>query len=308
MYRTYYAMPDLSRLGIVGKAVNKVMAIVLKWAFDTFAVKTLKSSWNQGGYGLNTEKRDEEYIVSVTSFPARINDVWLTIETLFLQSFKADKIILWLSEDQFAGLELPEELLQQQKRGLTITFVSGDIRSHKKYFYAFKEFPEAVVITVDDDVYYPKHTLKYLYDLHRKFPTAVAANRAHKIVIKNGQVAPYRKWAHNFKKFENPTFLLVPTGVGGVLYPPHSYHSDIFDEPAFRKLCFMADDLWLKVQTMRKGTKVISSKPFTRDLITTGDTQKFKLVSGNSIEGGNDVQLKAICEYYKIDLAKTSQE
>lgn len=308
LYMLYFSVPRPAFLGIINKAISKVMAIILKWWFDRFTVRKLRRQWEKGDSGLNTEKREENYVVSVTSFPARINDVWLTIETLFSQSFKADKIILWLSEDQFEGIELPHQLLAQQKRGLTICFVPGDIRSHKKYFYAFGQYADSNIITVDDDVYYPRHTLKYLYELHQKFPEAVTANRAHKMIMANGQVLPYRKWAHNYKKFKTPTCLLVPTGVGGVLYPPHCYDAEIFDEALFRKLCFMADDLWLKIQTLRAGTKVISSRQFTRDLITTGDTQKFKLVSGNSIEGGNDVQLKAILGHYNIDLAKICTE
>ena len=62
-------------------------------------------------YGLNCNKRSQKVIVSLTSYPKRINTVWITIETLLRQSFKPDKIILWLATDQFDGIEsLPTEL------------------------------------------------------------------------------------------------------------------------------------------------------------------------------------------------------
>ena len=44
---------------------------------------------------LNTEKRDEVVIVSLTSYPARISYVYLAIKSLMLQSYKPDRIILW---------------------------------------------------------------------------------------------------------------------------------------------------------------------------------------------------------------------
>ena len=52
-------------------------------------------------------------IVSLTSFPARINTVHQVIESLLNQTKKADKIILWLAPEQFPNGEkdLPEKLL-----------------------------------------------------------------------------------------------------------------------------------------------------------------------------------------------------
>ena len=51
-------------------------------------------------------------IISLTTYPGRINTVWLAIETLLRQSVKPDAIILWLSTDQFKSLsDIPHSLL-----------------------------------------------------------------------------------------------------------------------------------------------------------------------------------------------------
>lgn len=88
-------------------------------------------------------------VVSMTSFPARIQKVWIVVETMLRQRQSPEKIVLWLSRDQFPGghSQLPERLLAQQERGLDIRFVDGDIRSHKKYYYAFAEFPDRHILT-----------------------------------------------------------------------------------------------------------------------------------------------------------------
>ena len=44
---------------------------------------------------------EPKIIVSLTSFPPRIKKIWLTIETLLRQKDKPDRIILWLSVDEF---------------------------------------------------------------------------------------------------------------------------------------------------------------------------------------------------------------
>lgn len=73
--------------------------------------------------GVNKGYRKEKNVVSLTSYPKRISTVWITIETLLWQSIKPDVIILWLADSQFDGVEsLPRELLNLQKRGLSIRF------------------------------------------------------------------------------------------------------------------------------------------------------------------------------------------
>jgi len=307
LYRLYFGLPRLRFLGRGSKAIDRILAFVTKRMLDAFVPQHLRRTAASAGNGLNQDHREVPFVVSMTSFPARIDEVWITVDTLLRQSYRPDALILWLSEDQFPDRKVPESLTALTQRGLTIEFVPGDIRSHKKYFYAFQRFPGAAVITVDDDVYYPKDTLRYLVDAYAEHPDCVIANRAHTMTFSGTVIKPYRQWKHNDKPKE-PSFFLVPTGVGGVLYPPQSFHSDIFDEKVFRKICFMADDLWLKVATVRKGYKVATTPYFTRDLLTTGNTQRVKLVADNSHGGGNDVQLTNICEYYGLDIASFGKE
>ncbi len=303
IYNFYFSLPNFKKYGLPGKVVNKALEMTLKRVMDFKVPSYLKKTQKDQGIGISTVQREMEYIVSLTSFPGRINEVWTTVETLLRQSFKPDRIILWLSEVQFPDKIVPESLLELKERGLQIEFVKDDIRSHKKYFYAFQRFPQAAIITVDDDVYYPTDTLKYLVDASDKNKGHIIANRAHMITFDNDQLQPYRKWQHNKKGFDGGSYLFVPTGVGGVLYPPNSYHHDIFDEATFKRICFMADDLWLKIATLRNNSSVITTPYFTKDLITVGKSQNIKLVSSNSIGGGNDVQLNDLIKHFNIDIS-----
>lgn len=301
LYRLYFLLPNFARVGIAGKAVNRILGMALKRMLDLFMPGYFIRTTSKAGYGLNTEGRDETYIVSLTSFPARIEDIWITIETILRQSFKPDKIILWLAEEQFPDKKLPESLTKLTERGLTIEYCE-DLRSHKKYYYAIQKFPEANIITVDDDVYYPGHFLRHLIDLHNSFPKAICANRAHKMVIENGTIRPYRKWQHNYKKILKPSPLLVQVGVGGVLYPPGSLSIDVFSKDVFKKICFHADDLWLKIMALKKRSLVVTNRRYNKDLVSVGKTQREKLVNTNVLSGGNDEQLKSVLEHYEIDL------
>lgn len=68
------------------------------------------------------------------------------------QTRKANRIILWLSENE-QNKELPMALQLQQARGLEVRYCK-DIRSYTKLIPTLKLCPEAIIITVDDDCLY----------------------------------------------------------------------------------------------------------------------------------------------------------
>jgi hypothetical protein len=306
IYKIYFNLPNLKYPILIHKIVNRTYLIFFKRFFSKNIENEINRLKEFEIHGVNTEKRDFVIDVSLTSFPARIEEVSYTIETIFAQSMKADNITLWLSLNQFPVQKIPHLLELQKKRGLKIEFVEDDLRSHKKYYYAFRNQKNNLVITFDDDVFYPKNTIESLIIAHKKFPNAVICNRGHKIKFNEGVVLKYKKWSHNYFS-KKPSSLAVPTGVGGVLYPPNSYHQDIFDVSTFKKISFYADDLWLKIHTFRNNTKVLSLRTYSRDFINVGQSQNFKLVQHNSLEGGNDTQFNNLLDHYQLS-AKDFQD
>lgn len=301
LYNIYFAIPNLSALGLFGKAIDRLLILVLKRIFDLIMPAHYSRTLSKTVSGLNTLPREESYIVSFTSYPARIDYLWITIETILRQSFKPDKIILWLAEEQFPGRELPDSILKLKERGLTIEFCE-DLKSHKKYFNSLKNFPDSNIITLDDDLYYHKDVLKNVVELHKKYPELITANRAHRITFRDGNINPYRKWKHEVNDTV-PSHLLVATGGAGALYPPGSLHEEVLNKDILRKLCFHADDLWLKVMELKNNRKVVTNRKFNKSFASVGKTQKEKLVTINVLRGGNDDQFSNLLRHYSIDLS-----
>lgn len=304
LYKFYFFLPNFARIGILGKIINRLLGMTLKRIFDIFVPGYLKRTAEKAGYGLNTEPRDETYVVSLTSFPARVEYIWITLEIVLRQSFKPDKIILWLAESQFPDKKLPESLLKLKERGLSIEFCEDDLRAHKKYFYAMQKYPNANIITLDDDLYYDKYLLENVVTLHKAHPGFICTNRAHRFTFDTtGKIKPYRNWKHNVTDKE-PSYILVPTGGAGTLYPPGSLPATTFDKNTFKQICLHADDLWLKAMSLLNKTNIVTNSRYNKDFVSIKTTQNEKLVSNNVIAGGNDVQLKNVCEYYKINIFK----
>ena len=90
----------------------------------------------------------DKVIVSLTSYPDRIQTVYKVIESLFAQDRKANEIVLWLSIQEFAQKEsaLPENLKQLVgENHFRIEWVRDNLKSHKKYFYVLTEYKEDVI-------------------------------------------------------------------------------------------------------------------------------------------------------------------
>ena len=201
-----------------------------------------------------------EIIISLTSYPARINTVHLTIESLLNQSLKADKIILWLAEEQFPNKEqdLPQQLLNLIPQGLAIDWYH-DISSYKKLIPTLKKYPNSIIVTADDDNMYSKNWLKKLYNSYKKHPKDVQAHRVTKFKYKNGKFITI---AGGQDYYKGASYLNKLTGVGGVLYPPNCFYKDILNEELIMKLAPTNDDQWFWLQAALNGRKVrVVNKP-----------------------------------------------
>lgn len=264
-----------------------------------------------GLYPSPLKESENTIIVSLTSFPKRIDKVWMVIDSIFHQKLRPSKIYLYLTNEEFpkGKSSLPKRLLNYEKLGLEICFRDYNLMPHNKYYYALQEHTNLHVITIDDDMYYHRNLISNLWDLHIQYPNCICANTINIITFdKKGNFMPYQKW-HRPITPQKPSILNVGLGYNGILYPAHIFHSkDVFDAMLIRKLSLKADDLWLKIQEIRENIPITTGEHFCSGPSILG-AQAISLMSSNCFENKNDQQWKDLCSYYKIDrnmLDKTS--
>lgn len=207
-----------------------------------------------------SKTQKQQVVVSMTSFPEAIPYAVQAIHSILNGSVLPDKLVLYLTFSQFAENGIPESLrvLSEKNSVFEIRNYDRDIRSYRKLIPALTDFSEAVIVTVDDDVAYHRHTLRDLLDLHSQVPDAVLAHRVKR--IKLGK--PYRCWKKYrwydflFKRIHK-NFLNLQTGVGGVLYPPHSLKKDMLDVDLFSRMAPSTDDIWFWAAAVANGFPVI---------------------------------------------------
>lgn len=201
---------------------------------------------------------DPKLIVSLTSFPARIKTVWATIETLLRQTKKPDAIILVLSIEEFPTKRLPRSLRALERRGMTVMWVEEDIGSFKKLIPARHGYPEATVVTVDDDILYAADMLERLIEASVPRPDWIVGHRGWDPEIHEGSFTPYYEWMRARRKagpHSDPKEVLLTTG-GGTLLPPGTPPDwPLLDTALIRELSPSCDDVWLWGVAKATGVK-----------------------------------------------------
>lgn len=244
-------------------------------------------------------KTKNNLIVSLTSFPARIKNVHIVIETILRQTILPEKIILWLSLEQFKSInELPKKLRRLIERGVDIRLCEGeDLRSYKKFYYTLKEYPNSDFIIIDDDVFYPSNLIENLLKYQEAHPYTVVFNRGYEVNVHKNEIQPYYKWKRLDKEV-GPANNIMPTGMGGVLYPSGVLPEETLQKDIFMKHCRYADDIWLYSMVLYNGGKLIKTND-SRVFIPVWNKNNETLTSVNKYENLNDVQLAELDKYYK---------
>ena len=238
-------------------------------------------------------------VVSLTSFPARIGNVWMTLDSLFRQERVPDRIVLVLTEEEFPGglAEVPESVLRFIPSGLEIVFLPFNLRCHNKYWWPFANCPGATVITVDDDCEYRKDTVSRLLDLGRKYPGAVCCNIA--AVIDPGRFNTYSAWRKSSAP-SAPGHLNIALGFAGILYPPSVDRTPFLEKDLAMKLAPTADDLWLKAVETDRRIPVATGKFFPKPVtIKSSQTVSLRKVNKGT-ENWNDIQWKALDGHFHL--------
>lgn len=210
-------------------------------------------------------------IISLTSYAERINVVHLVIESLKKQTYRADKIVLWLDETELSRQQLPQALAALEDELFEVRFCPN-YKSYKKLVPSLKVFPDAHIITFDDDIIIPANVVGAFVDAHQRHPSAVIASRGRLMITdEEGEFEGYDKWTllNNDSEVMAP-FGILPIGYGGVLYPNGSLDPAVTNVDQFRALADNADDIWFKCMSLLKHTPTI--------ILPRSVSDKFKII------------------------------
>lgn len=136
-------IPEQIKIPYVAGLIYRIVTKILRKKVDKLDIQQIS---------LNSDYREQILTCSLTSFPDRISTVHYTIKSLYNQSVKPDRIILWLSSAEFDGVELPESIKALQRKGLEIRFCEN-LYGHKRYYKMIEEQKtNELLLMFDDDI------------------------------------------------------------------------------------------------------------------------------------------------------------
>lgn len=253
-----------------------------------------------------------KFIITLTTISSRLDHIHLVIKSLLAQDFPvhAYEVRLHLSKQAYLLDQgcptLTGELqkLEMDNQGrFSVVYVenTGPYRKilpvlNEVYEYDSDEFCRTLIVTADDDTFYPPYFLNQLYQNYLKY-RCVIAYRGRSMEFDNGKLVPYNNWQRKIEA--NPSLLNVPTGKDGVLYSALHFNPRITEIALAEKYAPKADDLWIKAHTLLSGVPsfIINSDLRCEFNSVTGMEPDVSLYRSYNRRGGNDQAVIEIDRY-----------
>lgn len=239
-------------------------------------------------------------VVSLTSYGSRVDVCGYAIESVARGSIRPQRIILWLDDAELLA-HLPKPLERLVQRGLEIR-VTKNYGPHTKYYPAVAESvaTDLSLVTMDDDIMYPRTWLAGLMAAHDETPDDVVCYRAWVVRVSEGAISPYNEWGHC--RSTAPSFRNFATGVSGVLYPPELQSRLAAEGDRFMDITPRADDIWLHWVALRSGFAIRQIHDTPIQFPVVPGTQDVGLVWENVIAAGNDKPISLLYDESDIEL------
>lgn len=237
-----------------------------------------------------------DVVVSLTSFPARIDHAWIAIESLLQQDAPPRKVVLVLATSEFPGRDLPTELRQQHERGLEILWTDRNTRSYKKLLPTREAYPQATIVTADDDVLYEPQMLSSLCTAARQRPNWIVGHTGAVVTAGRKSLLPYRQWPRADQSTPGDRVFL--TGNGGILYPANVLPAALLgDSDLAERLCPAGDDIWFWAVARTAGVPVACLGNHSLHMLGYQHATP-QLATLNWNQDYNDVQLRSVFEHF----------
>lgn len=246
-------------------------------------------------------------IVNFTTWPGRDILVPKMLEHFKKQTLTADKIILWLSREEY--IEVPKHIKKclDNKLLSEVRWVDKNSYAHKKEA-GMAEFYEDYNILIDDDFYYPYTFVEELMLYSKKHP--------HNVTVLYGRRRNYdgiNVVDKKIVKSDNPSFYNT-LQTGWCCFPPKTFPIECFDYNDERDVYApRCDESWLTAWLLKNDTKVYTihdwsdfekHKPGTPEVIDRDFSQSEQLATWKNItrinSDGVRYREQMLCNSFKI--------
>lgn len=193
-------------------------------------------------------------IISMTSYPARINGVASVWESILNQNVDKNEYhcVLVLAEPEFPDKVLPKDLQAIIDRGdVELIWYPVNIRSHKKLMPTLKKYPNSPILVVDDDITRKEGWLRVFIDDHKKYPNDIITGTFQYFLDGDYKFQRMTDFKQKNAGGKNQVpgiimnFARPANGCAGTLYPAGTFTDKrFFDEKKMMEMSPTSDESW----------------------------------------------------------------
>ena len=227
-------------------------------------------------------KKNEKFIISLTSDLENINKTNLIINSIITQGIKRDlyQIFLILSLNDYKKVEeLPKEIQFLLKiKIIKIKFIKEKITEFKRTLITMKIYNNNPIILINNKCFLPHGWLEMLINDHFKYSNDAIASTIQYFYGKGGVVKEFSEGfkGEKFGTFNHVTeiifnFAIFNMDLGGILYPKNFFKNSLFyNENLFLKISNDSEEFWqsafimLEDKILRQSSKIFD---YTRYLL-----------------------------------------
>ena len=245
---------------------------------------------------------DKKVVISMATMPCRKERISENIESILNQTYHFDILLINvddnLNDDEYQWYN---DFAKQDER-IIINKSEAKWRSCNKLLPALNMYPDDLIISIDDDIYYPKDVIKELIEQHKKTPEYIIAHEVQPILINDNKISYFNGLDVKLKQVEWGKYMS-----NCALYPPHSFDgTDLFN---YDKMMYYTngvhDELWFWFNSTLNKIKVIGLnfiRTFATDIKTPWKEGEFRLADFNNDKTVLDSYMIKINESYGKDL------
>jgi hypothetical protein len=225
-----------------------------------------------GGSSIERQTADNKriIIISLTTSPARIHSIQKTLECLLKQTLVPDKIVLNLphvyKRSQTKFTEIPRFITDNPKIHINFTEDIGPATKILPTVDLEKNNPDALILSVDDDHYYPPEFLRVFVDVFESIGKDV-------VITNSFQMPAGDKICANTDNTRCFWRVHMLEGFAGVLYNQKylvDIDKSILMDPKTANACYRGDDYYLSNHINKKKIPIVALDGIARNSMKKG--------------------------------------
>lgn len=255
--------------------MHKKVAIYVVVMISLILINTLYYQQQIIEMWMRYQLRKEYIVISLTTTPHRIKEIQPVIDFALQEKIPIKQIFLnipHIFKRDNITYEIPISL--QTNKAITI-LRTKDYGPATKLLGALEKAAipdDAIIITLDDDIKYPKDMLLYLAYRAMQNPDYATGlsgmnphYNKHKVIITDSLNGIGLK-----SNRKNYAFVSILEGFAGVAYRKHFFDPSIFEIENAPRECINSDDLYISFHLAKKGIprQVLHTKEMNLDYIT----------------------------------------